>query len=73
MFFLPCPDGGIGRRARFRSLSPFRGWRFESSSGHLHLYTRSQGGSKSWHKLLIRKRLRQNLLWPAKAQTGLLG
>ena len=28
-----CPDGGIGRRARFRSVCR-KAWRFESSSGH---------------------------------------
>ena len=28
-----CPDGGIGRRAWFRSMC-LRVWRFESSSGH---------------------------------------
>src|SRR5690606_38100038 len=29
----PCPGGGIGRRARFRSVCR-EAWRFESSPGH---------------------------------------
>ena len=38
-----CPGGGIGRRARFRSVCR-KAWRFESSSGH-HYFLKRRGFS----------------------------
>ena len=38
-----CPDGGIGRRARFRSVCR-KVWRFESSSGHQKLKVARESG-----------------------------
>ncbi len=33
-----CGRGGIGRRARFRFLCPFRTWRFDSSRPHFETF-----------------------------------